>query len=39
LLIGAMVSGVVAGVFTGRFITYWRAMSARPVTQTFSQSA
>lgn len=31
VLIGAAVSGAVAGVFTGRFITYWRAMSARRV--------
>jgi uncharacterized protein YneF (UPF0154 family) len=39
VLIGAAVSGVVAGVFTGRFITYWRAMSARRVMQTCSRSA
>jgi L-asparagine transporter-like permease len=39
VLIGAAVSGVVAGVFTGRFITYWRAMSARRVVQTYSRSA
>jgi hypothetical protein len=38
VLIGAAVSGVVAGVFTGRFITYWRAMSARRVVQTYSRS-
>jgi hypothetical protein len=39
VVIGAAVSGVVAGVFTGRFITYWRAMSARRVMQTCSRSA
>jgi uncharacterized membrane protein len=39
VLIGAAVSGVVAGVFTGRFITYWRAMSARRVVRTYSRSA
>jgi hypothetical protein len=37
VLIGAAVSGIVAGMFTGRFITYWRAMSARRVVQTFSR--
>jgi hypothetical protein len=31
VLIDAAVSGVVAGVFGGRFLTYWRAMSARPL--------
>jgi hypothetical protein len=31
MLIDAAVSGVVAGVFGGRFLTYWRAMSARPL--------
>jgi hypothetical protein len=39
VLLGAAVSGIVAGVFGGRFITYWRAMSARRVLRTFSQSA
>jgi len=39
VLIGAAVSGVVAGMFGGRFITYWRAMTARQVTQPNSQSA
>jgi hypothetical protein len=34
-LIGATVSGIVAGVFAGRFITYWRAMNARRDTQVF----
>jgi hypothetical protein len=29
------VSGIVAGVFAGRFITYWRAMNARRDTQVF----
>jgi hypothetical protein len=38
-LIGAAVSGAVAGMFGGRFITYWRAMNARRVTQPSSQSA
>lgn len=33
VLIGAAVSGIVAGVFCGRFITYWRAMAARRVMQ------
>lgn len=31
VLIDAAVSGVVAGVFGGRFFTYWRAMNARPI--------
>jgi Transposase domain (DUF772) len=31
--------GVVAGMFGGRFITYWRAMNASRVTQPGSQSA
>jgi FtsH-binding integral membrane protein len=39
VLIGAAVSGVVAGMFTGRFITYWRAMNARRVVRTYSRSA
>jgi hypothetical protein len=39
MLSGAAVSGVVAGVFGGRFITYWRAMSARRVVRGYSQSA
>jgi hypothetical protein len=39
VLIGAAVSGVVAGMLGGRFITYWRAMTARRVTQPNSQSA
>jgi hypothetical protein len=39
VLIGAAVSGAVAGVFTGRFITYWRAMSARTLMQTCSRGA
>jgi hypothetical protein len=38
-LIGAAASGVVAGMFGGRFITYWRAMNARRVPQQGSQSA
>jgi hypothetical protein len=39
VLIGAAVSGVVAGVFGGRFITYWRAMNARRTMQVCSQNA
>jgi hypothetical protein len=39
VLIGASVSGVIAGMFTGRFITYWRALSERRVTRTYSRSA
>lgn len=39
VLIDATVSGLVAGVFGGRFITYWQAMSARRVVQTCSQRA
>jgi hypothetical protein len=39
VLTGAAVSGVIAGMFTGRFVTYWRAMNARRVTQTYSRSA
>ena len=39
MLISAAVSGVIAGVFGGRFITYWRAMSARRVVQAYSQGA
>jgi hypothetical protein len=39
VLIGATVSGVIAGMFTGRFVTYWRAMNARRITQTYSRSA
>jgi hypothetical protein len=37
--IGAVVSGLVAGVFGGRFITYWRAMSTRRVVQACSPRA
>lgn len=33
VVIGAAVSGIVAGVFCGRFITYWRAIAARRVMQ------
>ena len=39
MLISAAVSGVVAGMFAGRFLTYWRAMNARRVIQACSQSA
>lgn len=39
VLIGASVSGVIAGMFTGRFVTYWRAMSERRVTRTYSRNA
>ncbi|CAD6528513.1 DUF6622 family protein [Paraburkholderia sabiae] len=37
VLLSAAVSGVVAGVFGGRFLTYWRAMSARRVLRACSQ--
>ncbi|HVE10382.1 MAG TPA: DUF6622 family protein [Paraburkholderia sp.] len=37
-VIDAAVSGIVAGVFGGRFLTYWRAMSARRIVQGCSQS-
>ncbi|MFM0336314.1 DUF6622 family protein [Paraburkholderia fungorum] len=33
VLIDAVVSGAVAGVFAGRFFTYWRALSARRTLQ------
>ncbi|MGF6725309.1 hypothetical protein P3T43_004686 [Paraburkholderia sp. GAS41] len=36
MLIGAAVSGLIAGVFGGRFITYWRAMSVRRVVHAYS---
>ncbi|WP_109481051.1 DUF6622 family protein [Paraburkholderia sp. C35] len=39
MLISAAVSGAVAGMFAGRFLTYWRAMSARRVIQACSQGA
>ncbi len=39
VLIGAAVSGIVAGVFGGRFLTYCRAMNARRFIKTCSQSA
>jgi hypothetical protein len=39
MLISAAVSGAVAGMFAGRFLTYWRAMSARRIVQAFSQGA
>ncbi|MBP0590879.1 hypothetical protein J8I87_14395 [Paraburkholderia sp. LEh10] len=39
MLTDAAVSGVVAGVFGGRFITYWRALSARRMLQSCSRSA
>ncbi|ACC76224.1 DUF6622 family protein [Paraburkholderia phymatum] len=39
VLLSAAVSGVVAGVFGGRFLTYWKAMSARRVVQACSQGA
>ena len=38
VLTDAAVSGAVAGVFAGRFLTYWRAMSARRVIQACSPS-
>jgi len=37
-MIDASVSGIVAGVFGGRFLTYWRAMSARRIVQNCSHS-
>jgi hypothetical protein len=37
MLISAAVSGAVAGMFAGRFLTYWRAMSARRILRTCSQ--
>jgi hypothetical protein len=36
VLIDAAASGIVAGVFGGRFITYWRAISARRLMQACS---
>ncbi|HWT37125.1 MAG TPA: DUF6622 family protein, partial [Paraburkholderia sp.] len=39
VLLSAAVSGAVAGVFAGRFLTYWRAISARRVIQACSQGA
>jgi hypothetical protein len=39
MLLGAAVSGVVAGVFAGRFLTYWRAMSARRALRACTQGA